>query len=109
MGHARAIISVDDPETQLMLYQQAIQYDFSVRKVEEVVRQLTTEGKEVLKKSPVKHSLPDKYGKYRDKLNKKLGTVIALRRNEKGKGKIIISFESDAELERIFKMLDEIE
>ena len=43
MGHARAIINIEDPETQIMIYEQIIKYDFSVRKVEEIVRTLSTD------------------------------------------------------------------
>ena len=37
MGHARAIINIEDPETQYMVFEQIMKYDFSVRKVEEIV------------------------------------------------------------------------
>ena len=40
MGHARAIINIEDSETQIMIYNQIIKYGFSVRKVEEIVRDL---------------------------------------------------------------------
>ena len=40
MGHARAIINIEDPETQYMVFEQIMKYDFSVRKVEEIVREL---------------------------------------------------------------------
>ena len=41
MGHARAIISIEDPDTQFMIFEQILKYDFSVRKVEEIVRELS--------------------------------------------------------------------
>ena len=40
MGHARAIINIEDPDTQFMIFEQILKYDFSVRKVEEIVREL---------------------------------------------------------------------
>jgi len=50
MGHARAIINIEDPETQYMVFEQIMKYDFSVRKVEEIVRELMKpeEEKEIL-------------------------------------------------------------
>jgi ParB family chromosome partitioning protein len=45
MGHARAIINVEDPDTQIMLYKQIVKYDFSVRKIEEIVRKINNEEK----------------------------------------------------------------
>ena len=46
MGHARAILGVEDPEMQMMIFDQMIKYDFSVRKVEEVVRELVNPKQE---------------------------------------------------------------
>jgi ParB family transcriptional regulator, chromosome partitioning protein len=43
MGHARALISIEEPDMQVMIFEQIKKYDFSVRKVEEVVRHLTDE------------------------------------------------------------------
>ena len=40
MGHARAILGVEDADTQLMIFEQILKYDFSVRKVEEIVREI---------------------------------------------------------------------
>ena len=45
MGHARALLAVKDTDTQLMVYDQILKYDFSVRKVEEIVKELSNEEK----------------------------------------------------------------
>ena len=61
MGHARAILGVEDLEMQLMIFEQIIKYDFSVRKVEEVVRELAN-AKISEKKSNSSGKLRDKVG-----------------------------------------------
>ena len=106
MGHARAIINIDDPETQYMIFEQIMKYDFSVRKVEEYVRELMKPG--VPDGGPAK-SAPKSAGDYvelQSHLSRYFDTKVDLRRNDKGRGKIVISFKSDSELERIVALLD---
>ncbi len=107
MGHARALINIDDPSTQLMIYEQVIEYDFSVRKVEEVVRELSQEKVEeekIIKEKKV--PVPEEYQKLKGQLSSFFKTNIQFSRNEDGKGKIIIPFRSDEELEKIVAILD---
>ena len=54
MGHARAIINIEDPDTQFMIFEQILKYDFSVRKVEEIVREIANPKPEVVEDEPVK-------------------------------------------------------
>lgn len=106
MGHARAIINIDDPETQNMVFEQILKYDFSVRKVEEIVRALTN-PEEVKEAKPERK--PKSIGDYvelQNHLSRYFDTKVDLKRNEKGRGRIIISFKSDGELERIVALLD---
>ncbi|MDA3929299.1 MAG: ParB/RepB/Spo0J family partition protein [Prolixibacteraceae bacterium] len=108
MGHARAIINVKDPETQIMIYKQVIAYDFSVRKIEEIVRKLNTEEttpKET--KKPVK-KFPNEYENLKNHLSKYFATNVGFKINNKGKGQIVIPFESGNDLERIIGVLDKL-
>ncbi len=106
MGHARSIISIDDPREQLELYHKIIDHDLSVRKVEEIVRNYSAPKMDNKKEiRPVKSETGD-YGSLRDHLAGFFGTDVEFRRNEKGKGKIVIPFKSNAELERIVGLLD---
>lgn len=119
MGHARAILGVEDPDTQLMIFEQILKYDFSVRKVEEIVRELTNpkpEEPEVpeMPEEPVpeKTRSANEIGDYielQKHLSRRFNTKVELKRNESGKGKIVIGFKSDAELEKIIELLDKIE
>jgi len=104
MGHARALISVEDVDKQIYLFQEIINRGLSVRKVEELVRQLQNVGKG---KKPVKVSgMSFQYMKIQDDLASKFSTKVKLKLDEKGKGSIEIGFMSDDDLNRILEMLD---
>ena len=105
MGHARAIISVEDPATQLMIFEQTIKFDFSVRKVEELVRELNA-GKKTKKEEKAKPTLPEEYQELKSQLSTFFRTNIQFSRSDNGKGKIVIPFKSDDELEKIISVLD---
>lgn len=114
MGHARALLGLDDPETQLMIFEQILKYDFSVRKVEEVVRELANPEKkeELVEQKDSKRVKKDELGDYielQKHLSTRFNTKVELKRNENGRGKIVIAFKSDSELERIMELLDKIE
>lgn len=108
MGHARALLGVDDPDSQIMIYGQILKYDFSVRKVEEFVRNLNEEKSEE-KNNEEKMKFPTEYGDLKNHLAKYFKTNIDFSMNQKGKGKIIIPFKSTGELERILGILDKLE
>lgn len=105
MGHARALINIDDPDVQEMIYNQIVKHGFSVRKVEEIVRDLSDENDEKQTKAK-KQELPNKYRSMKGQLGKLLGSRIGISMNEKGKGKIVIPFKSGQDLERIVKIIE---
>ncbi|MCY1632836.1 ParB/RepB/Spo0J family partition protein [Marinifilum sp. D737] len=106
MGHARALVNVDDPKSQLDIFKLTVENDFSVRKVEELVRELNKGSKE--KKAPSKNSLPKEYESLKDHLSEHFKTKVDLKRTNNGKGKIIIPFKSDDDLERILAVMDQM-
>jgi ParB family chromosome partitioning protein len=110
MGHARALIPVDDPEVQLALYEQIISEGLSVRNVEELVRN-ASDGDNVLPgERPEKNNrklLPDEYKILKEHLSTFFNTKVKLTYDaENGKGKITIPFHSETELESIMGLLD---
>lgn len=110
MGHARAIINIEDPDTQFMIFEQILKYDFSVRKVEEIVRELSNpQPEEAVAEKPKKTNEIGDYIELQKHLSRCFNTKVELKRNENGKGKIVIGFRSDAELEKIIELLDKIE
>ncbi len=105
MGHARALISVENPDQQLYIFQEIINRGLSVRKVEELVRQIEKSGKPKSSSSK-KEGISFQYMKIQDDLASKLGTNVKLKLQEKGNGSIEIGFMSDDDLNRILEMLD---
>ena len=104
MGHARALISVEDSDKQLYIFQEILKHELSVRKVEELVRQIQTIGKE--KKASKTAGMSFQYLKIQDDLASKFSTHVKLKLSEKGTGSIEIAFMSDDDLNRILEMLD---
>ncbi len=105
MGHARAIINIESPETQISIFEQIIKQGFSVRKVEEMVRDLNTEPEDKPEYDS-KPKLPKEYQNVKKQLDTIFRSKIGLSMNEKGKGKIVIPFKSASELERIVKIIE---
>jgi ParB family transcriptional regulator, chromosome partitioning protein len=109
MGHARAIINVKDADTQVMLYKQIVHYDFSVRKVEDIVRKLNNEEAEGESPKPQpKPEFPKEYESLKNHLSKHFDAKVDFKINNKGKGKIVIPFGSEKELEKIIGILDKL-
>lgn len=107
MGHARAIVNIEDSETQLMIYNQIIKYDFSVRKVEEVVREIDNPEKPQALSSE-KNIISEEYDNLKNHLTNYFGTKVQFNRSNSGKGKITIHFQSDEDLEKIISIMDKI-
>ena len=112
MGHARAILGVTEPAVQLHLYESILQNDYTVRKVEDLVRQYVETGSFELKTkaesipNPIK-SLPE-FDELRTQLSTVFGTKVQLSCNPDGKGKISIPFSNDEDLARIMELFDKI-
>jgi len=111
MGHARALLGLEDSETQLMVFDQIIKYDFSVRRVEEVVRELNNplaveEKKQKEEDKAENKKLKEEFSDLQNKLANHFNTKVQLKCTTKGDGKIVIPFKSDEDLERILGVLD---
>ncbi len=104
MGHARAIINIEDQETQKMIYNQIIKYGFSVRKVEEIVRDLSNEAPK--QSDPIKDKFPKEFQIIKKQLDTIFSSRIGFSMNDKGKGKIVIPFKSQEDLDRIVKIIE---
>lgn len=111
MGHARALINLEDTDTQIMVFKQILRYDFPVRKVEEVVRQLNANNEDKTAKAKTKKApaSPDEYQSLEKHLSGYFHTPVKFTRNTKGKGRIVIPFDDDDQLERIIAALDKLD
>ncbi|MGC6494802.1 MAG: ParB/RepB/Spo0J family partition protein [Flavobacteriales bacterium] len=104
MGHARALINVSDIQTQLNIFRDAIDKKFSVREIEQIVKEF---GNSSYKKNNNKSKSPTIPSFEHQKLNNDLknatGKEIKLKVLKSGKGKIEISFNNEDELNEIVK------
>jgi len=112
MGHARAILGLSEPAVQLHLYELILKNDFSVRKVEDLVKLYLETGsfdvkvKTANSENPVK-KLPE-FEDIQKQLNQVFGTNVQFSCNTEGKGKISIPFSNDDELSKIMELFDKI-
>ncbi|MVN22110.1 ParB/RepB/Spo0J family partition protein [Mucilaginibacter arboris] len=105
MGHARALVNVEDAAKLLYIHHQIIEKGLSVRKVEELVREL--------QKKPAKKSIDTKPApasfhaqKIQADLTSKFNSQVKVKVGQNGKGSIEIPFISEDDLGRILEMLD---
>lgn len=108
MGHARTLVNIEDPKQQINVYYKIIDGELSVRQAEEVVRHLQTEKIKDPEKIERKRKLNEDFLQLSEHLNKLLSAKVNFRINEKGKGKIVIAFESPEEMERILGAFDRL-
>jgi ParB family chromosome partitioning protein len=104
MGHARALITVEEEGQQLRILKSIITEGLSVRQVEEMVRQLSHPVPKK-KKAPAK-SIPEKYKEVPAIISKALGTQISIKRSETGQGNIVIAFKNDDELDKVISFFE---
>jgi ParB family chromosome partitioning protein len=102
-GHARTFINIDDRDEQLKLLREILDGELSVRQVEEKVRKnYKTTARRKKKRTG---QLPEKFVLLSKNLSETLNTKVELKRNNKGKGSIVINFRSDEEMEKIVELL----
>jgi ParB family chromosome partitioning protein len=108
MGHARALLTLDDPAQQVALFHEIQAHGYSVRRVEERVKEL--QGGAAAPSKPKAQSTPlsEQYTLLQDHLCGFFGTRVQLSCTPKGKGKISIPFDNEEELERIMEILDTV-
>ncbi len=119
MAHARTLVTIEDPQVQLDVYELILEDELSVRKVEEYVRAINKgetledviqESKvvDLAKQGKISKSTPEEFDVLKNHLSKFFGTKVQFSCNDKGKGKITIAFSSDEDLERIMSKFDQI-
>lgn len=107
MGHARALINLEDEELRLKVHEQILKEELSVRKTEELIRQVQNGGLEEKKNSKKKEEpLSFKEQQYLEELSERIGNSVKLKKAGSGKGRIVIDYGSEAELDRIIDALN---
>ena len=120
MGHARALITMNDPVAQLSLYNLILEEGLSVRKVEAMVkdydegssiqqRKGTDSPQDKVRKPTVRQQSPDDFDALKEHLSAYFQTDVQFSYNKRGKGKITIPFDSPEDLERIIVMFDKMQ
>lgn len=105
MGHARAIINIDDPNVQLSIFQKIIAEDWSVRKVEDAVRGLTAATLIDQTKTRKPNIIKQEIRSLQYKLSSLFGTKVSIKSDDQSKGEIKIPFASQEELDKILGSL----
>ncbi|TVP44358.1 MAG: ParB/RepB/Spo0J family partition protein [Gemmatimonadales bacterium] len=109
MGHARALLGIEDPGRQLELARRAVEQGWSVREMEDRIRGNRTPApsgssggpgasRSETSMSPVLRAL-------QEELRHALGTRASVREGKAGAGKIEIPYHSNSEFERLFQLL----
>lgn len=103
-GHARALISIEDPEQQYTIAQRVFDEKLSVRDVEKLVKNLNKPEK-VKKEIPEDKSLEIIYQDLEEKMKQILGTKVSITSKGNGSGKMEIEFYNHDDLDRIIEMI----
>jgi len=104
MGHGRALINIEDHDTQLNAYEKVISDSLSVRATEELVRSLSNKDSNKITSKKVA-STPDFISENSSKISDFFGAKIDVKAAANGKGKITIPFSSKEDFNRILKLL----
>ncbi len=104
MGHARAIINIEDAELQLQILKAIITKSLSVRDVERIVKELNGGGKLPAGRKPAELSV--KFITAKQGLASRFDTKVEIRQDNKGKGSIVIPFKSEKEFDRIISLIE---
>lgn len=115
MGHARALVNAGDEDRQVELFKQIIADELSVRDVEALIKEQREPAKsekavaDELSESPEKNNASAELSaavvEFRNKLADNLASKVAITADNKGRGKIVITFDSQEQLDRIIEAI----
>ncbi|WP_257666186.1 ParB/RepB/Spo0J family partition protein [Parapedobacter tibetensis] len=107
MGHARALVNAPEVDKQLYIFREIIKKGLSVRRTEELVREMQQQATKQSSKRDKPSPLSFQYQKVEDDLASKFATRVKLKvTDRKGIGAIEIPFHSEDDLNRILELLD---
>lgn len=112
MGHARALLAIDDPKLQIRAYNEILAQGLSVHKVEEMVKELaeggSVKGADGVRLKGRTTKVSEEYNILKESLSNFFQTKVQLTCSDKGKGKIVIPFANEREMEKIIEILDRL-
>ena len=100
-GHARVLAGVSDKKLQALLFARTVEQGWSVRRLEEAARETSAPKREKPRAVP----LPAEYEELRDRLRTATGLKVSLQGTQE-KGKIVLEYASQEELQRLWDMLE---
>ena len=103
MGHARALININDKEEQLKLLQQIIMEEMNVRQTEELAEKAKNPEAKERKQT---NFIPEHFKSSIKKLSQTLNTKVKVKRNISGQGSVVIDFKDEAEFDRIMELFN---
>ncbi len=103
MGHARALVVLENDKVQEKVLKQVLDGGLSVRQTEALVKKYSSEYKP--QKTKIKITLSDEVNNFTTSLSKKLNAKVNVSKDLSGKGKITIPFVSDEDLKQIISKL----
>lgn len=107
MGHARALVGLEDEAKQVALLDMIIQNKLSVREVENLIR----EGSQKETPKRIKNDkakLTSEQTSFTQSLSEKVAAKVQINKQPKGNGKLVINFNNDVDLNRIMKILNNL-
>lgn len=105
-GHARALLALDDPKLQIRLFREILQKQYSVRQVEQIIRNLLekpADGKPAAKSTA---KLPQEVEAWMEVQKNRLHADVRITANAKGSGKLTIAFSDADDLRRLMSLLE---
>ena len=103
MGHARALININDKEEQLKLLQQIIMEEMTVRQTEELADKAKNPEAKERKQT---NFIPEHFKSKIKTLSQTLNTKVKVKRNLSGQGSVVIDFKDEAEFDRIMELFN---
>jgi ParB family chromosome partitioning protein len=100
MGHARALINIENEKTLVDTYEKIVAKELSVRETENLIREINFPAKKDKIKSK-KTVLPEEFVNFKNSLSDIFTTKVSIKRNNAGRGSLMISFTSDEEFNKI--------
>ncbi len=107
MGHARALLAVENPKLQLRLYNEILKKGLSVRQVEELAKTYNDQAEQTSPKTTTK-SISKEYEILKKHLSAAFQTKVQFSCDKQGKGKIAFPFKNEEELERLITIFDRV-
>ncbi len=108
MGHARALLSIEDPKTQLRLYNMIIKEGASVRRVEEAARRIKENPDDSKPLTTRRSGSSHQYDFFRNELSNYFPTPVKFTRRDDGRGSITLQFANDDELQRLVTLFERL-